>query len=476
MSAEITKDCQGEGVEARSLVGGSLVASRPALSVSPLGRALRRLRAEHGLTQREVAEAADISQASISRVEDGRVMSMRGENLSRVAAVFGVSADYLMSGAQGSAMSADVATLRRDISEARLQLAAYGTNTWLELVDMARKFGQHASERFSVQPLASVLICSTDDFAEATAYGQAMGNQLAAEDISPQAPSYQSVVDSWRNQRVRATGAAGGVTNWLPLQEEPSVDAGVELHVVDMPFSLGVLRFLVDGQEAASSLTQGALIFAPIAELAAKSVTAQLRLRGEQAALEDRICMLEESLDAVPSPVFVTDRDGRVLLANQHLTSSPPAVLSGHMIDEWLTATTGQPIYELLGALPQGGTYTAVVKQYGPAPLRFRVRHLEARDGELLYIHTGCGGAEAAAEASNTLARAQAELGHVVHDLVRLSAVLGHDDSDSVPEAGADLTGALRMALSITRTSTKSRRMIELLLEGDEGAADPQVG
>ena len=368
-------------------------------------------------------------------------------------------------------MSADVATLRRDLSEARLQLSAYGITTWLELVDMARKFGQHAGERFSVQPLASVLVCSTDDFAGATAYGQAMGAQLAGEPVSPQTPSYQSVRDSWRAQRVRAARATGAVATWLPLAEEPELADSVELHLVDMPFSLGVLRFLVDSHEAASSLTQGTLIFAPIAELAVKSVTAQLRERGERAELEDRICLLQESLDAVPSPVFVTDRDGRVLLANQHLASSPPAMASGRMIEEWLTATTGQPIYELLGALPQGGTYTAVVRHYGPAPLRFRVRHLEARDGELLYIHTGCGGAEAAAEASNSIARAQTELGHVVHDLVRLSAVLGHEDLDTVPVAGTDLSGALRMALAISRTSGKARRMVELLLDGEEGAA-----
>jgi transcriptional regulator with XRE-family HTH domain len=455
----------GSGVlmQGRRRVGG-----QAALSVSPLGRALRRLRADHGLTQREVAEAAEISQASISRVEDGRVMSMRGENLARVAAVFGVSADYLMSGAQGSAMSADVTTLRRDLAEARLQLAAYGIGSWLDLVDMARRFGQHASERFSIQPLANMLICGGTNFASVTTYGQALGKQFTGEALAEGHACFESARDSWRTQRVRTAKATVPVSGWLPLDQEPVLDEGVDPHIVDMPFSQGILRFLVDGHEAASTLTQGALIFAPIAELAVKSVTALAREQGERAEVQGRMGLLEELLDAVPAPVFVTDRDGRVILANRHLTASEQSRPTEGMIEDWLTTTTDQPMYELLGALPQGGSYLAVVRHYGPAPLRFRVRHVAAQDGELAYLHTGFGGAEAAAEASTSLAQAQGELAAVVHDLVRLSCVLGREDLDQIPEAGTDMSEALRTALAVSRLSDKSRRMVELLIEGAE--------
>ena len=61
-----------------------------------LGRRLAASRELADLTQQELAERAGVTQATIARIERGRIPGFRVETLVMVAEALGVSVDYLL--------------------------------------------------------------------------------------------------------------------------------------------------------------------------------------------------------------------------------------------------------------------------------------------------------------------------------------------------------------------------------------------
>jgi transcriptional regulator with XRE-family HTH domain len=61
-----------------------------------LGMRLKEIREKREISQRQLARAADISSATISRIESGRVKDLGGEALKNLAGVLGVTVDYLV--------------------------------------------------------------------------------------------------------------------------------------------------------------------------------------------------------------------------------------------------------------------------------------------------------------------------------------------------------------------------------------------
>ena len=60
-----------------------------------LGAAIRRLRKQRGLSQEDLAEAADLSRRELGRIERGEVEAPRSETAYRIAGALGVSTDDL---------------------------------------------------------------------------------------------------------------------------------------------------------------------------------------------------------------------------------------------------------------------------------------------------------------------------------------------------------------------------------------------
>ena len=58
-----------------------------------IGQRIRQLRKEHGVAQAELADAAGISQSTLSDIERGEIVGRSLETLARLARFFGVSAD-----------------------------------------------------------------------------------------------------------------------------------------------------------------------------------------------------------------------------------------------------------------------------------------------------------------------------------------------------------------------------------------------
>ncbi len=67
------------------------------LCLSQMGQRIMERRKKLGLTQEALAEKADVTAQFVSYAESGR-RAMRPENLMKIAAALGVSADYLLTG------------------------------------------------------------------------------------------------------------------------------------------------------------------------------------------------------------------------------------------------------------------------------------------------------------------------------------------------------------------------------------------
>lgn len=70
-----------------------------------MGNYLSKRRKEIGLTQREVAEAVGVAEATVSRWESGEIANMRRDKISALAKVLHCSPDFVMTGEQSAAPS-----------------------------------------------------------------------------------------------------------------------------------------------------------------------------------------------------------------------------------------------------------------------------------------------------------------------------------------------------------------------------------
>ncbi|HQM51551.1 MAG TPA: helix-turn-helix transcriptional regulator [bacterium] len=61
-----------------------------------LGEKVREQREKKGMNQKQLAEVAQITQATISRIEKGKVTQLKSEALKRLAVALGVTVDYLV--------------------------------------------------------------------------------------------------------------------------------------------------------------------------------------------------------------------------------------------------------------------------------------------------------------------------------------------------------------------------------------------
>jgi len=61
-----------------------------------LGEKVKELREKKGMNQKQLADASRITQATISRIEQGKVNQLKSEALKRLAEALGSTVDYLV--------------------------------------------------------------------------------------------------------------------------------------------------------------------------------------------------------------------------------------------------------------------------------------------------------------------------------------------------------------------------------------------
>ncbi len=92
----------------------------------PLGKTLKSLRQKRGLNQKSLSLLSGVSQATISRIEIGRVRQLRSRALKSLADALNVSVDFLMGGNEvfASTPGAEVAFFTPKIKEGRFHQIA----------------------------------------------------------------------------------------------------------------------------------------------------------------------------------------------------------------------------------------------------------------------------------------------------------------------------------------------------------------
>ena len=96
------------------------------LSFMPLGKTLKALRQKRGLNQKSLSRLSGVSQATISRIEIGRVRQLRSRALKSLADALDVSVDFLMGDNEvfASNPDAEVSFLHPKINECRFRQIA----------------------------------------------------------------------------------------------------------------------------------------------------------------------------------------------------------------------------------------------------------------------------------------------------------------------------------------------------------------
>jgi len=98
-----------------------------------LGHRIRQVRVKRGWNQKQLAEASQITQATISRLEADRVTQLKSDALGRLAETLGVTVDYLAGRAKeplavsspDPAVQELVQTYERLVASERKQLLDY---------------------------------------------------------------------------------------------------------------------------------------------------------------------------------------------------------------------------------------------------------------------------------------------------------------------------------------------------------------
>ena len=93
-----------------------------------LSRRVKALREQRNMTQKQLAQTAHITQATLSRIESGQVKELKSEALKRLAVALGVTVDYLI-GKTDELTPTDLVQsdpVARDLLQAYQELSAVG--------------------------------------------------------------------------------------------------------------------------------------------------------------------------------------------------------------------------------------------------------------------------------------------------------------------------------------------------------------
>ena len=102
-----------------------------------VGERIKQLREKKGMNQKQLAEKAKMTRATISRIETGQVKEVKSEALKKLAVALGVTVDFLVG--QSEEMSADDMIIADDqIKNVMSDMYSLGPNPRQEVEDFVR--------------------------------------------------------------------------------------------------------------------------------------------------------------------------------------------------------------------------------------------------------------------------------------------------------------------------------------------------
>ena len=160
--------------------------------MSSLGRNLKELRQQQSLNQKELSDRSGVSQATISRIETGRVRQPGSSALKSLADALGVSTDALMDDTGRLVIARDI--IAQDCQQGAISVlqAGYETKTMRDLATVVRTLGDEleamgiqfeAVSLYTIDEQRNLLACYRAH-AEAHGYGSAQNEVLLQESLA----------------------------------------------------------------------------------------------------------------------------------------------------------------------------------------------------------------------------------------------------------------------------------------------------
>ena len=458
-------------------------AAKSTRNISPLGRGLKIQRERKMMTQKELAEATGVSQASISRLEEGSVQSMQSSRLRHLASILGVTTDFLLSGAEGTFDPGDSDQLQRRVGELELRVAAREISERGELGGFGLALARHSRQHLGLSFLGGDICWSGHDFSAVDA-GCFFGDLQAFSQVATDNSAFaESLRESWKFQKsmtrqvdVASEDMTRWVSSWGQIQHQVQ-EVPEHLWVIDLPFSQGVIRAIFADEESQQQSRQHHDDIIALVESAVRSIGMHEADRLERAEARQRIELLEGLANSAPHPMFAVDSLGRFLFANDKLvdlSGVERSHLTMRSADLTVKPNDGRSVTDLVQANPtQPVDYVASVAPNDEARYRFHCRPISLPQDKIAWLHAGT--LEEYDEDGRSMVSVREVkdgLNAVLMPLMHLMGTMDAQSEFATVGTPAQASKAVELALSISRLSRKSRQMIDAIVRNLEEDGD----
>ena len=214
--------------------------------MSSLGRNLKELRQKQSLNQKDLSDRSGVSQATISRIETGRVRQPGSSALKNLADALGASTDALMDDKGRLAIVHDITAQDCQQGAIRVLQAGYETETMRDLGTVVRILGDELEAmgvQFEAVDLQVIdeprnLLACYRAYAEARGYGSVQNEVPLQESLARFAP-LRRLVSHWHRRKVWEREADG---DFLQMAQEIFSDSIYRPGwLIDVPFARGML-------------------------------------------------------------------------------------------------------------------------------------------------------------------------------------------------------------------------------------------
>ena len=466
-------------------------------AVSLVGRTVKAVRKQKGFSQGELAKQTGVSQAAISRLEDGRTQSLRSKNLEKFAQVLEVTPAYLLSGetqADTPHFNRDIDnTLLRRIAELEFRDVARSIESIAEFPSLMGEFARKAEMASGGTVPIALAVLHTRNPGFVSVYG-AWGNLLitqvdlrASDAVTPLAHLHQTWRDA-ESQVLSGLAAQERSQAWANLLGEQCVEAMPivgfdELSVVDVPFSMGTILCMTAAPGVGQSTQAFCQAQVGTIEKAFQSATLMTEDRHRRDELTTRVTLLSGAMDRSSDLVFIVDDQGQVVFANQALREMAGIAVQQLPIqspDVMLASDHPQSVSTVIEAARKPTPFRAVLRQTGSdgqvkrTGLQFTCYPVMENTAVSGWVNVGAKVTTGKPE-SIPVADLEQSMKPLLFHMANLAAQMQGNPAlpaRAMAESEQEIANMFAMAMRMSRISKKSQQMIRSIIKNVEDVGD----
>ena len=214
--------------------------------MSSLRRNLKELRQKQSLNQKDLSDRSGVSQATISRIETGRVRQPGSSALKNLADALGVSTDSLMDDKGHLVIVRDITAHNCQQGAIRVLQAGYEAETVCDLGQILRILGDELEAmgvQFEAVDLQVIdeqrnLLACYRAYAEACSY-RSLQNEVTLQESLARFASLRKLVSHWHRRKVWEREAD---EDFRQMTQEIFLDSTYRPGMlIDVPFAQGML-------------------------------------------------------------------------------------------------------------------------------------------------------------------------------------------------------------------------------------------